>query len=1092
MLPSIPPEVSEALSQLLSGLSSANNSIRSAAEESLNKEWCKKDRIDVLLMFLALSAAQGSPDTVRQFAAVLFRRLAIKSPNEQGYSVTARQIDHVSQSAKIEIRNTLLQGFMSQQSNNVRHKIADAIAEISKNTSTEWPELLPTIFSSSTNSDPSFRESAFRIITTSPEIISSHHLEDSLKMFHSGFEDQNDDVRIAACSAFVSFFENLNKSKWPSLSPLLPNLLNSLPRLLENGKETALASVIESLIELVEIAPKMFKPMFSTIIDFCSQVAKNRDLESSARLSALELLTTFCEVSPNMCKRESSYAGSMVLVTLQMMTEVCLDDEDCAEWNNADDIQDEEDEEEYNAARQSLDRVSLKLGGQTLAAPLFQYLPQMLQSSDWHERQASLMALSSATEGCRDVLISEIPKILDLILPHLQDPHPRVQYACCNAVGQISTDFADTIQRTSGDRILPAMIAMLTTKNVPRVQTHAAAALVNFSENASKEVLEPYLDSLLTNLLELLQGPKRYVQEQVVTTIAIIADAAETKFIKYYDTLMPLLINVLKADMGEQNRVLRAKSIECATLIALAVGKEKFAPNASEIIEIFGHLQQTLLGEDDPIKPYLEQGWERVCKLVGKDFIPYLPLVLPPLLEAGKATQDISVVDDDELEEINQNEEFQVIQLAGKHIAVHTAVLDDKAAAIELLKNYADTLGADFFPYVESIASDIIIPGLDFYLHDGVRGAAALTMPSLLSCTIAATGANDSFKVQALWKGMCDKLIHQLGNDPVPELLVAYYTAFSQCIELIGPNALTDEQIASIGNSIDHNLKETYERIIERESGDDEYTEENEEDDEEYTDEELLDEISKGINVVFKNTKLRFLPAFQKLVPTIAAFINDENSSLKLLALCSISDLIEFTGAESFNLKDLFMQPVGESLTSPSSMIRQAAAYCVGVAAQFGGPSFKEFCFATLPSLLQMVSVPDARANDNINATENIIAAIAKICHTYNNEIPDFQNLAERWLKLLPVLNDEEAAPYAYSFLAELIDMGFPPVSQNIPKIVDDVVQALLYHSLSGKSAERVVQSVKQLLGTIPQAEAMGILNGYSAEAQQEISKWFS
>ncbi|GMG20973.1 unnamed protein product [[Candida] boidinii] len=307
---------------------------------------------------------------------------------------------------------------------------------------------------------------------------------------------------------------------------------------------------------------------------------------------------------------------------------------------------------------------------------------------------------------------------------------------------------------------------MLTTKNVPRVQTHAAAALVNFSENASKEVLEPYLDSLLTNLLELLQGPKRYVQEQVVTTIAIIADAAETKFIKYYDTLMPLLINVLKADMGEQNRVLRAKSIECATLIALAVGKEKFAPNASEIIEIFGHLQQTLLGEDDPIKPYLEQGWERVCKLVGKDFIPYLPLVLPPLLEAGKATQDISVVDDDELEEINQNEEFQVIQLAGKHIAVHTAVLDDKAAAIELLKNYADTLGADFFPYVESIASDIIIPGLDFYLHDGVRGAAALTMPSLLSCTIAATGANDSFKVQALWKGMCDKLIHQLGNDP--------------------------------------------------------------------------------------------------------------------------------------------------------------------------------------------------------------------------------------------------------------------------------------------------------------------------------------
>ncbi|GME78129.1 unnamed protein product [Ambrosiozyma monospora] len=672
------------------------------------------------------------------------------------------------------------------------------------------------------------------------------------------------------------------------------------------------------------MAPKMFKPMFPTIIQFCSEVAKRNEMDSSARLEALELLTCFCESSPNMCKREPTYAPNIVLVTLQLMTEVCIDDDDCADWNNSDDLQDEESEEEFNAARQSLDRASLKLGGQTLAAPLFQYLPQMLQSQDWHERQAALMALSSATEGCRDVLISEIPKILDMILPSLQDPNPRVQYSCCNALGQISTDFADVIQRTAGDRVLPALISMLSTKNVPRVQAHAAAALVNFSEDATKEVLEPYLDELLTNLLTLLQSaPKRYVQEQVITTIAIVADAAGNKFNKYYDTLMPLLMDVLKSDVGEENRLLKAKSIECSTLIAVAVGTEKFQTTAHDMVTMLAHLQGTITGDDDPLKTYLEQGWNRICKLVGKDFVPYLPTVLPPLLEAAKATQDISVVDDEEVDELNMNEDYEVIKLSGKHIAVHTAVLDDKAAAIDLLKTYADSLGADFYPYVESISSEIVIPALDFYLHDGVRGVAALTMPSLLKCAIDATGSSTSNEAQRLWKEIADKVIHQIEAELVTSLLVAYYYCLTRCMDLMGPDALNDQQLTELAKSLNSNLSDSCDRIKEREKADDEYNEEIQEDEDDYSDEELLDELSKIITSVFKNNRARFLPAFQSLVPQIASFITDENTSLKLLGLSASSDLVEFTGPQSYQYKDLFMNPIGAALTASDAAIRQ-------------------------------------------------------------------------------------------------------------------------------------------------------------------------
>ncbi|KAG7666219.1 PSE1 [[Candida] subhashii] len=1088
----LPEEVQGVLTQLLESLSSSNNEIRAAAEKSLDNDWSIKANVEMLLVFLAEQACMGINDTIRAFAAVLFRRLAIKSPKELA-SVTDRTIGVISEPVRAQIRAILLNGFSSQQSNQVRHKLSDAISEVAKEDASppgSWNELLPTLFEASRNPDPSFRESAFRVFSTSPELIDQTLIDDILPIFNSGFEDQNDEVRIAACTAFVAFFRELPKKNWQRLSPLLPNLLNSLPRFLQNGQDNALALVLESLIDLVELAPKMFKDMFPTIIEFCATVSKHKDLDSNTRMASLELLTTFAEVSPSMCKRTTSYTEEMVLITLSMMTEVCIDDDDAAEWNNSDNTEDDDEEPEHDAARQALDRVALRLNGQALAAPLFQYIPAMIQSSNWRERQAALMAISSAAEGCADVLMNEIPKILDMILPALEDEHPRVQYACCNALGQISTDFADVIQRTSGNRILPALISKLTNKSVPRVQAHAAAALVNFSEAASKDVLEPYLDDLLNNLLGLLQSPKRYVQEQVLTTIAIIADSAEKMFIKYYDTLMPLLTDVLKTDMGEENRLLKAKCIECSTLIAVAVGKEKFAPHCQDLINLFGHIQETAVQDDDPVKQYLEQAWGRICRIIGKDFLPYLPSVLPPLLAAAKATQDISLLEEEQAEEYNANEEWDVINLSGKLIAVHTAALDDKVAAIDLLRTYAIQLKGDFFPWVKEIVEEIAIPGLDFYLHDGVRGSAALTLASLLKCSVAATG-NNSPDTLMFWSKTSEKLIEVLTSEPVPELLVAYYTSLVECISVLSPNSLSSMQLDSLAKSINSNLVEIYERIKARDTEDDEYTEDVEEDEEEYTDEELLDEINKAISSIFKNTKSNFLPAFQLLAPTIATFINDENTNVKLCGLCVVCDILEHCGPSSVIYKDMFINVVSESITSSHAGIRQASSYAVGVAAEYGGDNYREFCLKCLEPMFKMASVPDARADENIHATENSVSSVAKVCRVFSSSIPNLNAIIEQWITLLPIVQDETAAPYAYIFLSELIDNQHPAIRNQIPKVVDSVIQALAHASIGGEIVERIVGSTRSLLGSIPHSEAIALLQKNHSDLDI-VQKYFS
>lgn len=53
-------------------------------------------------------------------------------------------------------------------------------------------------------------------------------------------------------------------------------------------------------------------------------------------------------------------------------------------------------------------------------------------------------------------------------------------------------------------------------------QAHASAAVVNFSENCEQELLPPYLDTLISKLLTLLQKGQRLVQ--VHSTCSIDCD----------------------------------------------------------------------------------------------------------------------------------------------------------------------------------------------------------------------------------------------------------------------------------------------------------------------------------------------------------------------------------------------------------------------------------------------------------------------------------------------------------------------------------------------------------------------------------------
>lgn len=67
------------------------------------------------------------------------------------------------------------------------------------------------------------------------------------------------------------------------------------------------------------------------------------------------------------------------------------------------------------------------------------------------------------------------------------------------------------------------------------------------------------------------------------------------------------------------------------------------------------------------------------------------------------------------------------------HLILYSIGLEDKAAACTMLVCYARELKEGFSGYVEEVVK-LMVPMLKFYFHDGVRSAAAESLPCLLDC----------------------------------------------------------------------------------------------------------------------------------------------------------------------------------------------------------------------------------------------------------------------------------------------------------------------------------------------------------------------
>ena len=337
-------------------------------------------------------------------------------------------------------------------------------------------------------------------------------------------------VRLTALKAYSSTLIDSDRSTRIQLSPLLIVAFEILPPLAQSGDFDNLRPALLTFTSLASSHPSLFESHLNNILTFAGEIADTSACPFEVRQPALELLLSLAEGIAASCRRNSRFSETFIKICLKWLSVRCTDQD----WETTEDLDDvPEEEEPAQVGEEYIDRLSTALGGKAILPPAFSLIPTMIASPNWQERLGGLMAIASIGEGSHKQLVSELNKVMQLIQPTFTDPHSRVRHGACHAIGQLCTDFAENLQEAFYDPILKALATLLQDPS-PRVQAHAAAALVNFFDAPPEvQVFEPYMDGLIERLLHLLgNSNKRYVQEQSITTIATVADAAEEKFAK--------------------------------------------------------------------------------------------------------------------------------------------------------------------------------------------------------------------------------------------------------------------------------------------------------------------------------------------------------------------------------------------------------------------------------------------------------------------------------------------------------------------------------------------------------------------------------
>lgn len=212
--------------------------------------------------------------------------------------------------------------------------------------------------------------------------------------------------------------------------------------------------------------------------------------------------------------------------------------------------------------------------------------------TDWRYKNAGILAFSQVGEYVDEP--DKIASMIPVLEQHLTHQNPKIRHAALHCIGQTADDMPEDFQKAFHTTIVPALIRALDDP-VPRVQSHACAAITNFFENTTEEIVLPSMQAISSKLCLMIKDGISIVKENAASALATIIEKAGEHFIPYFKETLYFLIGYLTEFYQNEYKQFRGQVIEAITIICAACGEEAFAAVSNDVIQVLLTIQNTQL-----------------------------------------------------------------------------------------------------------------------------------------------------------------------------------------------------------------------------------------------------------------------------------------------------------------------------------------------------------------------------------------------------------------------------------------------------------------------------------------------------------------
>ncbi|KAJ6240679.1 karyopherin (importin) beta 3 [Anaeramoeba flamelloides] len=1053
-------ETYQEFSDVLVDILNPNNNIRNQAEPKFFTLQENDPDLCAQCLIGMLSFSQHSE--VRVLSMVLLRQML--------FSVSPPYWRQFRKEIKQLIKEELLECLNNEKQSYVRRKICDTIilAGSLLITDDSWPELLNLVLTYSTSNIDEEAELGLYLFEGLSVMVgkelSEGYTEFSVMLSKALDSKRKLSVRVCAAKAVCQYVVHLPEKILMDFSELIPDILNILTGLLDEGDFDLMTNLVTQMIEISEVSPKYYSKHLDEIKEGFFQLAtmSSEEIEDSVKQSALKFLSSLIEHAPRLAHECENFIDKTIQASLHLLMDLSDPPKNSrlslGEWMKS--IQNEFINSNSYLAETALTRISREIGKDLMLKFMNEYVPSFLSSEEsWQKRYAGIRCLSSICEGCGYSLSEDVGEIINLLIPFFSDEHPRVRHAVVLSISDITRDFPGVIQEGFSEEIIPQLVSIISDESIEFLCSETLGTLTVFLQGIEPEELENKIKNLLETTIGAFNRGNPETQEQAITTISAIALKSDPETLAlYYDDLLSLTFELMQKGETKNEKLIRAQAFECATIIGSGVNAELFKNDAHQIMEFSIKLHQEGLSTDDPLLDKIFYAWARISTSLTFEFEKYLGYIIPILLELASTQSKNS-------QNIKQTEDKEQQQQSKTPLSFtdgwDETVYEVRSHAINNLFIISGSLKGHFHHWCESCLKFASLNAKCF-LNDELRSFSTQLLGTLVNSIVHAVENGiakniDRDYVIKFGEDVLKNLIKFLTLERQPQLIANLFETISEVFDTLKtltdsktivkflqpvPVALeaSDKRIANEINTFSKNQDLLlFSESIFNNIGNDENENENFNssisalqiyEHLQYKGQDVENELLVKKMIIAACTSLgKYYPQLyesffnQSLLKWVTSIAQDEKSlpDQKYAAIGFLNVYIRFVVPISNNQEQLFQkiwdqfsQFIFRPITLEDYDLKDISASAIIWCAKNGSKVFQEFAEQAITVLIE--SSPD----EGILGHSSYVAAIGSIIENHSDSLQELKQIIQLWVKMFPIHTEGDIATLCYQILTKI------------------------------------------------------------------------